>query len=146
MQPVNTTLLAPPIGRTGRDGSLRDLGDLSQTINPDVLNPEPDPCDDAEQILDGFLPQTATLTKSDSFWAKLTVGEGATVLTCDLANHYFEVRFDNATIKTYTRASAGGVTIGGWNYTGSISGAIRVSFVIGLGSSCSQPLLANRPS
>jgi hypothetical protein len=130
VQPVNATLLAVPVGRTAPDGSLRDLGDLSQTINPDVLNPEPDPCDDAEQILDGFLPQTATLTKSDSFWAKLTIGDGATVITCDLANRLFEVRFDNATIKTYVRASAGGVSIGGWNHTASFSGSVRVSFSV----------------
>jgi hypothetical protein len=128
--PASATLLAGPIGRTASDPSLRDLGNLSQTINPGVLDPEPDPCDEVEPVLNGFLPQTKTLTESDSFKAKLTVGQGVSVITCDLANHYFEVRFNNANIKTYVRASAGGVSIGGWNQTASLSGSIRVSFTV----------------
>ena len=100
-------------------------------LNPGVLNPsEPDPCAEAEVALNGFLPQTETLKKSDSSWTKLTVKPGVSVLACDLLNRTFEVKFNNVTIKTYARASSNGVTIGGWNEIASVSGSIRVSFTV----------------
>jgi len=104
---------------------------LTQPVNPDILNPpEADPCEEAEAALNGFLPETKTLKKTDSSWTKLTVKPGVSVLACDLLNRTFEVKFNNATIKTYARASSNGVTIGGWNEIASVSGSIRVSFTV----------------
>jgi len=121
-QPVNVDVVTRP---------RLDPSVLDQTVNPDILNPpEADPCAEAEAALNGFLPQTETLKKTDSSWTKLTVKPGVSVLACDLLNRTFEVRFNNATIKTYARASSNGVTIGGWNEVASVSGAIRVSFTV----------------
>jgi len=121
-QPVNSDVLTRP---------RLDPSVLDQTVNPDILNPpEPDPCDEAEAALNGFLPLTETLKKTDSSWTKLTVKPGVSVLACDLLNRTFEVKFNNATIKTYARASSNGVTIGGWNEIASVSGSIRVSFTV----------------
>jgi hypothetical protein len=121
-QPVNVDVVTRP---------RLDPGVLDQTVNPDILNPpEADPCEEAEAVLNGFLPQTETLKKTDSFLAKLTVNPGVSVLACDLVSRTFEVKFDNATIKTYARASSNGVTIGGWNQLASMSGSIRVSFTV----------------
>ena len=117
------------------DVRLPNTVDRSQPLEVDVRLPntdpaEPDPCEEAEAALDGFLPQTETLKESDSFKAKLTINPGVSVLACDLLNRTFEVKFDNATIKTYARASSNGVTIGGWNQLASMSGSIRVSFTV----------------
>jgi hypothetical protein len=117
------------------DVRLPNIVDRRQPLEVDVRLPnidpaEPDPCEEAEAALDGFLPQTETLEESDSFKAKLTVNPGVSVLACDLVNRTFEVKFDNATIKTYARASSNGVTIGGWNQLASMSGSIRVSFTV----------------
>jgi hypothetical protein len=121
-RPVNRDILNPPVINP-------DI--LTQPVNPDVWTPsEPDPCAEAESVLNGFLPQTETLKKTDSSWTKLTVKPGVSVLACDLLNRTFEVKFNNATIKTYARASSNGVTIGGWNEIASVSGSIRVSFTV----------------
>jgi hypothetical protein len=121
-QPVNLDVVTRP---------RLDPSVLDQTVNPDILNPpEADPCDEAEAALEGFLPQTETLKKTDSSWTKLTIKPGVSVLACDLLNRTFEVKFNNATIKTYARASSNGVTIGGWNEIASVSGSIRVSFTV----------------
>ena len=119
---VNRDILNPPVINP-------DI--LTQPIDPDIWTPsEPDPCEEAEAALNGFLPQTETLKKTDSSWTKLTVKPGVSVLACDLLNRTFEVKFNNATIKTYARASSNGVTIGGWNEIASVSGSIRVSFTV----------------
>ncbi len=117
------------------DVRLPNTVDRRQPLEVDVRLPnidpaEPDPCEEAEAALDGFLPQTETLKESDSFKAKLTINPGVSVLACDLLNRTFEVKFNNATIKTYARASSNGVTIGGWNQLASMSGSIRVSFTV----------------
>jgi hypothetical protein len=103
-------------------GPLSQLSYLDETIN----FPEPSPCDPAEEALNGFLPETVTLKKTDTFWAKLTVDKGASVLECDLSSGDFEVKFDNATVRTYGRPY-----IGGWNHIASFSCSIRVSFDLG---------------
>lgn len=122
-QPVNRDILNPPVGNP-------DI--LTQPVNPDVLNPPaPDPCAEAEAALNGFLPQTKTLKKSDTYWARLTVKPGVSVLACDLGSGSFEVRFDNVRLEQFGKASVGGVAVGGWNDIASVSGSIRVNFTIG---------------
>jgi hypothetical protein len=106
-----------------RRGLADPIFDKPVVIQPD----EPDPCDAAEEALHGFLPETATLKKTTSFWAKLTVKDGVSVVQCNLGSGGFEVKFHNTTIKTYARPAG----IGGWNHVASISCAIRVTFAVG---------------
>ena len=107
---------------------LSQIPGLDQTIN----FPEPSPCDPAEDVLNGFLPETVTLTKNDTYWAKLTVGPGASILECDLSDGRFEVRFNNVTLDQYGKASVGGISVGGWNRIAPpLSGKIRVGFHLG---------------
>jgi hypothetical protein len=128
---VGSDILTKPVNRDVVSDSRLDPGVLDQSVHPDILNPpEADPCDEAEAVLNGFLPQTETLKKTDSSCTKLTIKPGVSVLACDLLNRKFEVKFNNATIKTYARASSNGVTIGGWNEIASVSGSIRVSFTV----------------
>jgi hypothetical protein len=128
---IDSDVLTQPVKSDVVTRPRLDPGTLDQTVNPDILNPpEADPCEEAEAVLNGFLPQTETLKKTDSSWTKLIVKPGVSVLACDLLNRTFEVKFDNATIKTYARASSNGITIGGWNEVASVSGSIRVSFTV----------------
>ena len=128
---VDSDILTQPVKSDVVTRPRLDPSVLDQTVNPDILNPpEADPCEEAEAVLNGFLPQTETLKKTDSSWTKLTVKPGVSVLACDLLNRTFEVKFNNATIKTYARASSNGLTIGGWNEVASVSGSIRVSFTV----------------
>jgi hypothetical protein len=122
-QPVNSDVVTRP---------RLDPSVLDQTVNPDILNPsEPDPCAEAETALNGFLPQTENLKKTDTYWARLTVKPGVSVLACDLSSGFFEVKFNNVQLEQFGKASVGGVAVGGWNDIASVSGTIRVSFTVG---------------
>ncbi|MGH2615800.1 MAG: hypothetical protein ACRDJC_11210 [Thermomicrobiales bacterium] len=101
----------------------RPLSQLPELDLP-VNLPEPSPCDPAEAALNGFLPETVTLKKTETYLAKLTVNKGASVLECDLSSGDFEVKFGNATLKTYGKVPY----VGGWNHIASLSCSIRVSF------------------
>ena len=120
---VVSSLLAGGTSARDRRGLADPIFDRPVVVQPD----DPDPCDAAEDVLNGFLPETATLKKTTSFWAKLTVKDGVSVVQCNLGSGGFEVKFHNTTIKTYARPGG----IGGWNHIASISCSIRVKFAVG---------------
>lgn len=95
-------------------------------INPGVLDdPDPDPCDLAESALDGFLPKTVTLKKTETYWAKLTVNKGVSVLACDLSSGEFEVKFNDVKLRQYAKVPY----VGGWNSSApTLTCALRVGF------------------
>ena len=95
-------------------------------VDPSVYDPTPDPCDIAEEALDGYLPRTVTLKKTDTSLYKLEVKKGASIVACNLSSHYFEVKF-NAALKQYGKIPY----VGGWNFISSTSCSLRMSFSLG---------------
>ena len=107
--------------------NLKDLKNLPPiAVDPSVYDPEPDPCDIAEDALDSYLPQTVTLKKTDTSLYKMEVKKGASIVECNLSSHYFEVKF-NATLKQYGKIPY----VGGWNFISSTSCSLRTGFTLG---------------
>jgi hypothetical protein len=103
-----------------------------------VVPPHPsgDPlCDQAETVLNGYLPRTATVASNSAYKAKLTISAG-NVLDCNLANGSFEIRFA-VSLKQYAK-----VPLVGWKKIASTSGSVRVSFTL-VSISSSQIKLTN---
>jgi hypothetical protein len=71
---LDPDVLTRPVNRGISNPPAIDPDILTQPVNPDVLTPsEPDPCEEAEAALNGFLPQTETLKKTDSSWTNRNV-------------------------------------------------------------------------
>lgn len=93
-------------------------------LDPDVLNPNP--CDAAEAALNGFLPQTVTLKKTASYWAKMTVGKGTSDRYCFFPDGEFQISFINTTVRQYVKGPNGR-----WiSIAPALSGRIRVRFAV----------------